>query len=67
MSHTVLIEKTKELLAVAKKRKSEMEGGIQDFLETLEDSDTFYDEAYSVGYVDALEAVLALNCKKMEN
>ena len=42
------------MIAEAEKAKKENEGGMESYVNTLEDSDTFFDEAHAIGEYEAL-------------
>lgn len=58
MNLELLLKILKAELNIAKENQAENQGGMKEFLETLEDSDMFYNEAYSDGAVNALKKVL---------
>lgn len=42
------------MIIEAEKSKQDSKGGMEEYVTTLQDSDTFYNEAYDIGRFDAL-------------
>lgn len=53
MQESIIIEGTKELILKAEAKCEETKGGMDTFLTTLEDSDTFHSEAFYNGRLKA--------------
>ena len=61
-----MIEIVNQMLEEAIDERLRNDGGMEKYIYTLEDSDTFYSEAYSIGKVDALTEVIDMLKKKKE-